>query len=94
MDKYVIPNLRNACRLLKTMARGTPQARVAALSRELGIPATSTFRIVHTLEQEGFLRKEGGELFLGPSLIHLGNEAQRQALCSEVHTTGGAPPLQ
>jgi DNA-binding IclR family transcriptional regulator len=78
MDKYVIPNLRNACRLLKTLAEGKTEAGVAALARELRIPATTTLRIVHTLEQEGFLRKDQRELHLGPALIFLGSRASGQ----------------
>ncbi|MFT3868362.1 MAG: IclR family transcriptional regulator [Nibricoccus sp.] len=75
MDKYVIPNLRNACQLLKALAEGAEPRRVADLARRSGIPATSALRIVHTLEQEGFIRKDRGELRLGPSLIYLGNAA-------------------
>lgn len=75
MDKYVIPNLRNACRLLKAIAHSSTEWHVADLSRELGIPATTALRIVHTLEQEGFVRKDGRTVRLGPSLIHLGHGA-------------------
>jgi len=75
MEKYLIPNLRNACQLLKAIAQGEGQPRIADLSRALGIPATSTLRIVRTLEAEGFIRREQTALKLGPSLIYLGNAA-------------------
>jgi len=75
MDKYVIPNLRNACRLLKAIAHSSGESHVADLSRALRIPPTTALRIVHTLEQEGFVRKDGRAVRLGPSLIHLGQGA-------------------
>lgn len=86
MDKYVIPNLRNACQLLKALAHGSEPRRVADLARHIGIPATSALRIVYTLEQEGLVRKDRGELRLGPSLIYLGNAALKDtALIQEAH---------
>src|SRR4051812_26234209 len=57
MEKYVIPNLRNACQLLKAIAQGDGHARIADLARDLEIPATSALRIVRTLEFEGFVRR-------------------------------------
>lgn len=74
MEKYLIPNLRNACQLLKAIAQGENK-RVADLARVLDIPATSALRIVRTLELEGFVRKDRGDLRLGPSLIYLGTAA-------------------
>jgi IclR family acetate operon transcriptional repressor len=75
MEKYVIPNLRNACQLLKALAQGVEPRRVVDLARHSGIPTTSALRIVRTLELEGFVRRDRGELHLGPSLIYLGNAA-------------------
>ncbi len=75
MEKYVIPNLRNACQLLKAVAHGNGLARIADLARDLEIPATSALRIVRTLELEGFIRRDQNTLKLGPSLIYLGTAA-------------------
>jgi IclR family acetate operon transcriptional repressor len=75
VEKYVIPNLRNACRLLKALAHGADPRRVTDLARQLDIPATTALRIARTLEREGFLRRDHSELRLGPSLIYLGNAA-------------------
>lgn len=83
VDKYVIPNLRNACQILKALAQGSEPHRVADLARSSGIPATSALRIVHTLELEGFIRKDRGELRLGPSLIYLGNAALKDTALIE-----------
>ncbi len=71
-DKYVIPNLRNACRVLKALGQENRGMKVADLARRLKIPSTTTLRIVHTMVTEGLLRREDNLVFLGPVLIHLG----------------------
>ncbi len=75
LERYVIPNLRNACRVLKLL-RGQPGGLKAAdLARLLGIPVTTTMRITATLQIEGLVQKNDGRFGLGPALIHLGNAA-------------------
>jgi DNA-binding IclR family transcriptional regulator len=75
LERYVIPNLRNACRVLKLL-RGHPGGLKAAdLARGLGIPVTTTMRITATLQIEGLVQKNDGRYGLGPVLIHLGNAA-------------------
>ncbi len=71
-DRYTIPNLRNACRVLKLLGQANRGMKVADLARRLDLPSTTALRIVHTLTQEGLLRREDNLLFLGPVLIHLG----------------------
>lgn len=72
-QKYLIPNLRNACRVLKLMGQNNRGYKIAEIAKPLGIPSTSALRIASTLMVEGFLRKENGLFFLGPVLIHLGS---------------------
>ena len=43
------------------------------LARQLGIPVTTTLRIMSTLTLEGLVRKEDNRYELGPVLIQLGN---------------------
>jgi IclR family acetate operon transcriptional repressor len=75
LERYVIPNLRNACRVLKLL-RGHPGGlKAAELGRALGIPVTTTMRITATLQIEGLVQKNEGRYGLGPVLIHLGNAA-------------------
>ncbi len=75
LERYVIPNLRNACRVLKLL-RGHPGGLKASdLARMLGIPVTTTMRITATLQIEGLASKSDGRYRLGPALIHLGNAA-------------------
>ena len=75
LERYVIPNLRNACRTLKLL-RGHPGGlKASEIARMLGIPVTTTMRITATLQIEGLVQKNDGRYGLGPALIHLGNAA-------------------
>jgi len=73
LERYVIPNLRNACHILKRLAQEPDGLKAADLARQLGMPVTTTLRIMATLQLEGFVRKVEGRFELGPVLIHLGN---------------------
>jgi len=72
-ERYVIPNLRNACRILKLLGQSTEGFKVADIARTLDIPVTTTLRIMATLQLENYVRKVEGRFELGPVLIHLGN---------------------
>jgi IclR family acetate operon transcriptional repressor len=74
-ERYVIPNLRNACRILKLLGRHPDGLKAADLARDLGIPVTTTLRIMATLHLEGLARKVEGRYELGPVLIQLGTAA-------------------
>ena len=71
-ERYVIPNLRNACRILKLLGSTTNGHKVADIGRQLDIPITTTLRIMTTLHLEGLVRKKGTHFELGPVLIQLG----------------------
>jgi len=71
-ERYVIPNLRNACRVLKELGAHPDGLKVAELARRLRVPVTTTLRIMSTLLLEGFVRKVDGRFELGPVLIQLG----------------------
>ena len=71
----MIPNLRHACRVLKLLGQDNRGYKVTEVAKQLKIPSTSALRIASTLLAEGFLRRENGQLFLGPVLIHLGTRA-------------------
>jgi IclR family acetate operon transcriptional repressor len=72
-ERYVIPNLRNACRILKLLGQTRDGLKVADIARTLDIPVTTTLRIMATLQLESYVRKVEGRFELGPVLIHLGN---------------------
>lgn len=73
LARYVIPNLRNACRILKLLGAKPDGVKTADIARELAIPVTTTLRIMATLQLDGFARKVEGRFELGPVLIQLGN---------------------
>ena len=75
MPDYIIPNLRNACRILRHLSKGDDSKGIGDLSRELSIPRTTVLRIVRTLEAENFLREDHGGLKLGGALAALGMKA-------------------
>ena len=72
-ERYVIPNLRNACRILKLLGGSPDGFKIADIGRTLRIPVTTTLRIMTTLHLEGLVRKNGALYELGPVLIQLGN---------------------
>jgi IclR family acetate operon transcriptional repressor len=74
-ERYVIPNLKNACRVLKLLREHPAGLKAADLARALGIPVTTTMRIATTLQLEGLVQKIDGRYALGPVLIYLGNAA-------------------
>jgi DNA-binding IclR family transcriptional regulator len=73
LERYVIPNLRNACWIMKLLAQHPDGLKAAEIARTLKIPVTTTLRIMATLQLEGYARKVDGRFELGPVLIHLGN---------------------
>lgn len=83
-ERYVIPNLRNACRILKLLGKHPDGLKAADLARELGIPVTTTLRIMTTLHLEGLARKNEGRYELGPVLIQLGTAAMAGAEIREL----------
>ena len=72
-ERYVIPNLRNACRILKLLGSTTGGLKAADIGRRLSVPVTTTLRIMTTLHLEGLVRKSGTQFELGPVLIQLGS---------------------
>jgi IclR family acetate operon transcriptional repressor len=75
MPTYSIPNLGNACRLLRHMSDQRDGLSVTQLAQALKLPRTTCLRIVHTLASEGFLREQGGTYVLGGAVIPLGLKA-------------------
>jgi IclR family acetate operon transcriptional repressor len=73
LERYQIPNLRNACRIQKLLATRPDGFTVTEIARELKVPYTTTLRIMATLQLEGFVRKVGSRFELGPVVIHIGN---------------------
>jgi IclR family acetate operon transcriptional repressor len=90
LERYVIPNLRNASRIMKLLAQNPDGYKAADIARALRVPVTTTLRIMATLQLEGFVRKVEGRFELGPVLIHLGNAS----LAGTEIRTAALPVLQ
>ena len=75
MAKYEIPNLTNACRVLKSLAGEPEWLLLRELVQCLDLPHTSALRIVNTLCAAGFLQRTGNRYGLGVGLIPLGQQA-------------------
>ncbi len=56
-DIYQIEAVRRACELLKAFAAETEVLRLRDLVNRTGINTTTAFRLIHTLEQQGFIEK-------------------------------------
>lgn len=90
LERYVIPNLRNACDIMKLLAQQPEGLKAAEIARTLKLPVTTTLRIMATLQLEGYVRKVETRFELGPVLIHLGNASLAG---TEIRTTA-LPVLQ
>ncbi|MFH0947084.1 MAG: IclR family transcriptional regulator [Planctomycetota bacterium] len=75
MTKYIIPNLRNACRVLTLLSEQRAGLPLADIARRLEIPRTTALRIATTLTAEGIVEQVGRRYVLGPMLIQLGTRA-------------------
>ena len=75
-DKYTVPALQRGMQLLAQFTRQEPALTGAELSRRLGLPRASVFRILQTLEQMGFVERvgDGPSYKLGIAVLRLGFE--------------------
>jgi DNA-binding IclR family transcriptional regulator len=74
--RYMVPALERGLRVLRAFSRERPAIGLADLARELKLPKTTVFRIVHTLEAMGFVQRldDGRNFRLGPAVLTLGFE--------------------
>ncbi len=75
-DRYLVPALQRGLQLLSQFSRNERQLTGAELSRRLGLPRASVFRILQTLEQMGFVERvgESAHYKLGMAVLRLGFE--------------------
>ena len=75
-DRYIVPGLERGLRLLACFTGETPELAPGELARQLDLPRTTVFRLAHTLEAMGFLRRlDGSKSYrLGPAVLGLGFE--------------------
>lgn len=73
---YLVPGLERGLRILSEFSAREPVLGAPELSRRIGIPRTTTFRLLQTLEALGFLERVHGdrEFRLGVAVLRLGFE--------------------
>ena len=75
-EKYTVPALERGLKLLGEFSRDNRRLGPPELARRLGLPRSTVFRLLTTLESMGFIeRAEGGsEYRLGLAVLRLGFE--------------------
>ena len=75
-DRYQVPALQRGLLVLTQFSRDERRLSGAELSRRLGLPRASVFRILQTLEQLGFVERVGetAQYQLGMAVLRLGFE--------------------
>ncbi|WP_168735802.1 IclR family transcriptional regulator [Cohnella fermenti] len=71
--KYTVPSLEKALAIIETLAEHDSPLGVSELCKMVGVPKTSAFFILNTLDQHRYIVKnEEGKYSLGYRFIHLG----------------------
>ncbi len=71
-EGQVVPSVLRAGRILDALAAGPPRATLAALSRSLEIPRSSTLALCNSLVEAGLLARDPDGLYrLGPHTLEL-----------------------
>ncbi|MGE3245201.1 MAG: IclR family transcriptional regulator [Beijerinckiaceae bacterium] len=72
--KYVVPGLAQGLAVLALFSRTRVQLSAPQIARELDLPRTTVFRLLHTLQAMGFVRKEEDERYFraGPAMLGSG----------------------
>lgn len=75
-DRYTVPALERGLQLLGSFDRHTPKLTPPELARRLGLPRSTVFRLLNTLEALGYVeRVDGGRAVrLGLAVLRLGFE--------------------
>jgi len=75
------PAVGHALDVLQLLARHTEPLPAAAIARDLGLPRSSTYRLLATLADRGFVShlRESGRFGLGAAVYELGSAYRRQA---------------
>src|SRR6202012_3474519 len=73
---YLVPGLERGLRILSEFSAREPVLGAPELSKRIGIPRTTTFRLLQTLEALGFLERASGDRHfrLGVAVLRLGFE--------------------
>jgi IclR family pca regulon transcriptional regulator len=56
--RYVVPGLSRGLALLQLFTRQKPEQKLTEIAEGLGLSRSATYRLVYTLEMDGFLRRD------------------------------------
>ena len=73
-DRYTVPGLERGLRILGEFSRREPELSAPELARRLGVPRSTVFRLLVTLENMGFVERarDGRSYRLGLAILRLG----------------------
>jgi DNA-binding IclR family transcriptional regulator len=91
-DRYTVPGLERGLRILAEFSRREPVLTAPEIARRLGVPRSTVFRLLVTLEHMGFVERtdDGRAHRLGLAVLRLGFEY----LASQGMTELGRPILE
>jgi DNA-binding IclR family transcriptional regulator len=89
-DKYTVPALERGLRMLGEFNRDTRVIGAPEFARRLGLPRSTVFRLLATLEAMGFVERQGNDYRLGVAVLRLGFEYIASLELTEL----GQPVLQ
>ncbi len=73
-SRYRVPGLERGLQILQLFDRQHTRLSPPDMARALGIPRSTVFRLVQTLEQLGFMERRDSVYQLGPAVLRLGFE--------------------
>jgi DNA-binding IclR family transcriptional regulator len=75
MKKYLVPSLERAFEILDMLAMSSVGLTKMEIARKVGIPYSTAFNILNTMEQYGYVRKDesASHYYLGLKLLSLGS---------------------
>jgi len=75
-ERYVVPGLSRGLALLQRFTRERPEQKLTELAEGLGLTRSAAYRLVYTLEKEGFLARDPGtrRYRVTPRVLNLGFE--------------------
>ncbi|AOJ04476.1 IclR family transcriptional regulator [Burkholderia mayonis] len=91
-SSYLVPGLERGLRILSEFSAREPVLSAPELSKRIGIPRTTTFRLLQTLEALGFIERANGDRHfrLGVGVLRLGFEYLNSLELTDL----GAPVLE
>ncbi|MBI9103869.1 MAG: IclR family transcriptional regulator [Spirochaetales bacterium] len=76
-NKYLIPNIARALRILEFLARVKEEASIAQISENFNYPKNSVFRVLKTLEYYGYVEETSRKYRATPRMLYLGYAGMR-----------------